>query len=107
MEIWHRFDEAEGILAEWLDTLVEIPYAIFLSDSHDEVRPETAADQRIDWTLYRSVLDSGRIQLVVQGYRPGKKFLGLRFAQVLAKGIWIDPDGTVVAMPEESLYEYM
>jgi hypothetical protein len=107
IEIWGRFDAAEKALDEWVDALTREPYDALLHLSLEGARPARPSNPQVEWMLNREVQDGGRLQVVAQAYRAGKALLFLRFGEMLAKGFWVDADGTVTMMPEEALLEFM
>jgi len=107
VEIWARFDAAEGALDRWVATLSRQSYNTLLELPLEGARPELPATPRVEWMLNREMLDRGRLQMVAQAYRAGKTLLFLQFGEMLAKGFWVDVDGTVAMMPEDQLYEFM
>jgi hypothetical protein len=60
----------------------------------------------IELTLNRKLLSDGRLEIVLQAYRPGRHILFVKFGRMAAKGFWATPDGTVVSMPPDALYDY-
>lgn len=105
LHICTSFPQAEPGLLARLAALAERPFAELAA--LPSAGPTEVLGGDVEFTLLRKTLQDGRLEIVVQAYRPGRQGRFLRFGQMLARGIWVSPTGLVEAMPEHSLYDYM
>jgi hypothetical protein len=81
--IWARFNVAEPALDTWAANLSRMSYQKLLEYPLEGARPEQVSRSHVEWTLNREILAGGRLQMVVQAYRPGKQILFLKFGEML------------------------
>jgi hypothetical protein len=60
----------------------------------------------ITFVRYRKTLSDGRLEVVVQAYRPNRRLLFVEVGQIAAEGFWALPDGSIERMPQGALYDY-
>ncbi len=105
MHIWSSLRQAEPELNRRLAELIERPFDIL-----ERLPAWTDAGRSFDgieYTLNRRECPDGRIEVVLQAYRPGRRILFLKFGEMLARGFWASPGGSRERMPESALYDYM
>jgi hypothetical protein len=105
VDIWAPLEEAAPELSSRLEEVSRRPF-------EELARLPASSDVGIssggvEFTLHRETLPDGRLQIVLQAYRPGRHFLFLRFGHMLARGFWVSEGGPVRPMPKDALHDYM
>lgn len=109
MEIWKQVNEATDV-AE-----IEKRYKELVAKSDEELNglpPESteaivgdSRGSRI--SVYKVMNETDGMDVILQMYIPGKNFLLVKFASVVAVGFRVLPNGEKCELPKDILYGYM
>lgn len=106
MEVWTRFDDAESELDARISALASKSF-----DELNQLPPHSSAaasrEVGVKYTVNRQRFVDGSIRIVVQAYRPGRKFLFVTFGEMIAKGFTASPDGSITHLAERELSDFM
>ena len=93
-------------MARRLESLRLLPFAELIALPAFTTATSKIRDRRVDVTTYRDVLPDGKLRIVVQVFVQGLWF-GLGFRWVTAQGFVVGHEGSVTAIPQDELYEFI
>lgn len=105
IHIWASLEQVEPALQARLDEFARQPFSELAQlPQWSSLDNEPAG---IEITINRKPLPDGRLEIVAQAYRRGRRVLFVQFGEMLARGFWASRGGPVEWMPESALYDYM